>query len=66
MRSPRPIMHWAVYEEVYGGAGGRYLVLTGAQDVAEIDRGFQEDKQFQAAMGESGMKKLFRTLRRLG
>jgi hypothetical protein len=53
-----PEMHWAVYEEVYGGAGGRYLVLTARKTLAEIDRGFQEDKQFQAAMGESGMKKL--------
>lgn len=53
-----PDAHWAVYEEVYGGEGGRYLVLTARKTLAEIDRGFQEDKQFQAAMGENGMKKL--------
>lgn len=53
-----PDMHWAMYEEVYGGEGGRYLVLTARKTLAEIDRGFQEDKQFQAALGENGMKKL--------
>jgi len=53
-----PDMHWAMYEEVYGGEGGRFLVLTARKTLAEIDRGFQEDKQFQAALGENGMKKL--------
>jgi len=53
-----PETHWAMYEEVYGGEGGRYLVLTARKSLAEIDRGFQDDKQVQAALGESGMKKL--------
>jgi hypothetical protein len=53
-----PEQHWAMYELVYGGEGGRFLVLTARKSLAEIDRGFQEDKQFQAALGENGMKKL--------
>jgi hypothetical protein len=53
-----PKAHWGTYEEVYGGEGGRYLVLTARRTLAEVDRGFEEDKQWVAAIGEDGMKKL--------
>jgi hypothetical protein len=43
---------------VYGGDDGTYALLTARKTLAEIDRGFQDDKQFEAAMGEDGMKKL--------
>jgi hypothetical protein len=53
-----PGAHWRMVEQRYGGDGGVYLVLTSHKTLAEIDRGFAESKQFQAAMGEDGMKKL--------
>jgi hypothetical protein len=54
-----PGSHWGVFNQVYGGEGGSYLVLTSRKTLAEVDHGFQvEDKQFEAAIGADGMKKL--------
>lgn len=53
-----PSAHWGMFELMFGGEGGTYIVLTARKTLAEIDRGFLEDKQFEAAMGEDGMKKL--------
>lgn len=54
-----PGSHWGVFNQVYGGEGGSYLVLTARKTLAEVDRGFQvENKQFEAAVGADGMKKL--------
>jgi len=53
-----PDAHWGTYQLVYGGDNGTYALLTARKTLAEIDRGFQDDKQFEAAMGEDGMKKL--------
>jgi hypothetical protein len=54
-----PGSHWGVFNQVYGGEGGSYLVLTARKTLAEVDRGFQvENKQFEAALGADGMKKL--------
>ena len=53
-----PGAHWGTFEQVYGGDGGTFLVLTARKTLAEVDRGLLEDKQFEAAMGEDGMKKL--------
>lgn len=50
--------HWVTYEQVYGGQGGSYIVITPMKSASEIDRAFGEGKQFEAAMGEEGMKKL--------
>jgi hypothetical protein len=52
-----PTSHWGMYEQVYGGEGGTYLVLTARKTLAEIDRAEEENKQFEAAMGED-MKRL--------
>lgn len=52
-----PSSHWAMYEQLYGGTGGTFLVLTSRKSLAELDLGPMEDKQFAAAMGEEGMKK---------
>jgi len=49
--------HWATYELAYGG-GDEYVVLSSDKSLADIDQGFAEGKQFEAAMGEDGMKKL--------
>jgi hypothetical protein len=53
-----PEAHWGVFAQFYGGDGGTYLVLTARKSLSEIDRAFLDSKQFQAAMGEDGMKKL--------
>jgi hypothetical protein len=53
-----PESHWGMFAQQYGGDGGIYLVLTSHKSLAEIDKGMMDDKQFIAAMGEDGMKKL--------
>lgn len=53
-----PDAHWGVFAQMYGGEGGTYLVLTARKSLSEVDRGFLGSKQFQAAMGEDGMRKL--------
>jgi hypothetical protein len=53
-----PDAHWGVFAQHYGGDGGTYLVFTGRTSLSEVDKGFLDSKQFQAAMGEDGMKKL--------
>lgn len=51
--------HWATFEVAYGAADGTYLVLSADDSMADIDRGFAEDKAFREAMGgEDGMKAL--------
>jgi len=52
-----PGAHWGMFEQIYGGEGGSYLLLISHKTLAEIDKGFADDKQFEAAMGEDGMKK---------
>jgi hypothetical protein len=47
-----------MFSQLYGGDGGTYLLLVAHKSLAEVDKGFAEDKQFMAAMGEDGMKKL--------
>jgi hypothetical protein len=42
---------------LYGGDGGTYLLLSAHKTLAEIDRGFADDKLFEAAMGKEGMTK---------
>jgi hypothetical protein len=53
-----PDSHWGMFAQQYGGDGGTYLVLTSHESLAEVDKGLMDDKQFVAAMGEDGMKKL--------
>ena len=53
-----PGAHWGMFQQVYGGEGGTYLLLTSHKSLSEIDKAFTEDKQFADAMGEDGMKKL--------
>ena len=53
-----PDAHWGMFEQLYGGDGGTYLLLSAPKSLAEIDKGFAEGKQFESAMGEDGMKKL--------
>jgi hypothetical protein len=53
-----PGAHWGTFEQRYGGDGGTYIVFTARKTLAELDQDFAEGKQFQAAMGADGMKKL--------
>jgi hypothetical protein len=53
-----PDAHWATYEAVYGQEGATYVVIVPMKAASEIDRSITEDKDFIAAMGEDGMKKL--------
>jgi hypothetical protein len=53
-----PDVHWATYEGIYGSPSDTYLVFSPMKSAAEIDRGFGQGKQFEAALGEEGMKKL--------
>ena len=53
-----PDVHWATYEAMYGQEGGTYLVFTPLKSASEIDQAFARNKDFMAAMGEDGMKKL--------
>ena len=52
-----PGAHWGMFQQLYGGDSGTYLLLISHKNLAEIDKGFAEDKEFEAAMGEDGMKK---------
>ena len=51
-----PDSHWGMFEQMYGGDGGTYLVFTGHKAMSEIDNGILEDKKFVETMGENGMK----------
>lgn len=53
-----PDVHWAVFEQLYGGEMGTYIVFTPMKSLAEVDNSFAQGKQFQANMGEDGMKRL--------
>ena len=53
-----PDAHWGCYRLQYGGSGGTYLFLTGFRSASEIDAGFEHDKQFEAALGEHGLRRL--------
>jgi hypothetical protein len=50
--------HWAMFHQIYGSEGGRYLVFESHKTLAEIDRDFINDKQFEEALGEDGLKQL--------
>jgi hypothetical protein len=54
-----PGAHWALFREAYGNeSGGVYVVLTSHKSLDELDKQAMEEKQFAAAMGDEGMKKL--------
>jgi hypothetical protein len=51
-------VHFAVYQGIYGGKQGSYLFLTPMKSAAEVDAHIAARKDFEAAMGEDGMKQL--------
>jgi hypothetical protein len=53
-----PDAHWATYQAVYGNPDGTYIVFNPMKSLAEVDKNFLANKDFEAAMGADGMKKL--------
>lgn len=53
-----PGARWATYEDIYGQPSGTYLVITPLKSASDIDQEFTQDKDFVAALGEDGLKKL--------
>ena len=53
-----PDVHWATYAAVYGFPDNTYVIFNPMKSAEEIDKGFAQGKEFEAAMGEAGMKKL--------
>lgn len=53
-----PDAHWATYSAVYGFPDTTYIIFNPMKSAAEIDKNFAANKDFEAAMGEAGMKKL--------
>jgi len=52
-----PTTHWATYESTYGeNNGGEWLVINPMRSLAEVDKGMQSGKDFEAALGEAGLK----------
>jgi hypothetical protein len=49
---------WVMYQQVYGVPGDEFLVITSLKSGAEIDSNLMHGKDFVAAMGEKGIKKL--------
>jgi hypothetical protein len=53
-----PDVHWAAYQAVYGFPDTTYIIFNPMKSLAEVDKNFAANKDFEAAMGEEGMKKL--------
>jgi len=53
-----PGAHWACYAAVYGSADTTYIFFTPLKSAAEIDKEMGQGKDFEAAMGAEGMRRL--------
>ena len=53
-----PDAHWGMFELVYGGDGGTFLLLTARKSLAEVDREYGMEKKLEAAVGEETLKKM--------
>ena len=53
-----PDAHWATFEAAYGTPSGTYAIFTPIKSLEEVDKAYARDKDFMAAMGEAGMKRL--------
>ena len=53
-----PEVHWGCYQATYGMSEDLYIFVTGRNSLAEVDTDFAKNKDFVAAMGDEGMKKL--------
>jgi len=50
--------HWAMYSEIYGATNSTYVYFTTLKSGEEMDQGLTEGKEFEAALGADGLKKL--------
>ena len=50
--------HWAMFQADYGQEGTTFVVFIPLKSASESDKGFADDKQFAANLGEDGLKKL--------
>jgi hypothetical protein len=53
-----PDCRWAMYQLIYGGDDGTYIVFNPLKTAAEIDHNIGHMKDFSDALGEEGMKKM--------
>ncbi len=54
-----PDVRWVTFQLLYGQQeGGTYVIFSPFKGGADLDKEADQDKQFVAAMGEDGMKKL--------
>jgi len=53
-----PDMHWACYSSVYGNPDTTYIFFTAMKSASEIDQELGHGKDFEAALGADGMKRL--------
>ncbi len=53
-----PGAHWACYSSVYGSPDTTYIFFTPLKSATEIDKEMGQGKDFEAAMGQEGMKRL--------
>jgi hypothetical protein len=53
-----PGTHWACYSAVYGSPDTTYIFFTPLKSASEIDQEMGQGKDFEAAMGPEGMKRL--------
>lgn len=52
-----PDAHWALFESMYGeDNGGVYISINPMRSLDEVDKGMANGKQFEASLGEAGMK----------
>src|SRR5260370_38393090 len=52
-----PGAHWRMFEQIFGGESGTYLLMISHKSLAEIEKGFADDKQLEPAMGQESIKK---------
>lgn len=53
-----PDAHWSMYQVAYGAPDNTYIIFNPMKSASEVDKNFASQKNFAAAMGEDGMKKL--------
>ena len=53
-----PDAKWAIFDSMYGTNNGLHLVFIPMRSLAEVDQSLLDAKKFEAALGESGLKRL--------
>lgn len=53
-----PDTHWFAYDNVYGGSGNTHAFFTPMKSASEIDHNLATNKDFVAALGPDGVKRL--------